>query len=86
MSEAIRIELHPSGCVGSRAIVTTSRWFRRPQVAEFICHHVGVMMGAEWVDAATGAAASESLALRINNAAQAAGRLHRVAPLCTTRA
>ena len=71
----IHVELNPHGCVGTRATVQTRLFFIRRR-RQFICHHSGILMGGQWVDAESGVAASDSLQHELNVAAQAAARLY----------
>lgn len=71
----IHIELGQAGAVGTKATVTRTRWLRKPAVERYACHRAALLLGAEWINEATGMPASDVLALQLNDAAQAAARL-----------
>ena len=71
----IHIELGPAGSVGTKATVTRTRWFRKPDVSVYACYRAALLLSAKWINEATGMPADESLAVQLNEAAQAAARL-----------
>ncbi len=71
----ISIDLGTTGALGTRATVTRRRWWGAKQTSVYVCHKAGLILGAQWINEKSGAAADETTAYHLNNAAQAAARL-----------
>lgn len=72
----IQIQL-ASRDVGTTALVTRRRWFRK--VSEtFSCFKADPVRGGSWINAATGLRADLNLEYQLNDAANAAALLYRI--------
>lgn len=67
----IKIEFPTGKTLGSRATITTKRWFRLPKVEYFVCIQASPMH-VQWMNVLTGKDADMSLNHKLNEHAQAA--------------
>ncbi|VDO06501.1 unnamed protein product [Brugia timori] len=70
MTITITIELGSDHAVGSNAIVTERRWFRKPTQTEYVCVGTDFFLGGEWVNNETDGLADEEMTDILNKAAQ----------------